>query len=704
VPLDRRSFVQGSALLGAGMLAVGATGGKSMPKSNELYPDPLFTTPFIDKDEWRDDPVRHRYVHGGFEGTDLLFSMYFPPQEQYQGRFFHPLMHIAGNENMAYHGRLAGLDGDSIPFAFASGGYLVESNMGSFKMLGEPSVTSFRASAATAQYGRILAEQMYGEHRPYGYVYGGSGGSYKTFACVENTQGVWDGAVPFIHPCPVAMPNVFSAQAMAFRVLDGKWDQIVDALEPGGSGDMYAGLNDEERSALREITRMGFPPRAWFAHERLSMNYTAVFGSIITTLFHEDPGYFQDFWKLPGYQGTNPPPSLLDTRVQMKTTLTGLVSTAEAHKLGLPVGIAAGTRETAPAGIRVAEMPRSKHVQGTFIYPRTGTGVGQRLMITGVVGDIIMIGFDGENIPALEAMRPGDQLDIDNSDYLAVQTYHRHQNPSPEYKVWDQFRDASGKPIYPQRPLMTEYNQVGKGNAWQSGRFDCKMITVNCLMDEAAWPWMVDWYRTKVKGVLGDRFEDQYRVWYLDRAMHVNPSRYLSPAEGAVFDEHHSTADTHIVSYAGVLQQALRDVAAWAEKGIAPPQETAYSYDEGQIHVPARASDRHGIQPTVDLTADGGPRADVEVGQKVEFVGTIEVPQGAGGIAKAEWDYDGTGEYRVSEDFTDAATTKTVRQSHAFDKPGTHFVALRVTVQRDDAAGTPFARVLNLARARVVVT
>ena len=28
--------------------------------------DPRFGAPFIDVDEWRDQPVRHRYVHGCF--------------------------------------------------------------------------------------------------------------------------------------------------------------------------------------------------------------------------------------------------------------------------------------------------------------------------------------------------------------------------------------------------------------------------------------------------------------------------------------------------------------------------------------------------------------------------------------------------------------------------------------------------------------
>jgi hypothetical protein len=64
------------------------------------------------------DPEPHRYVHGGSTDTPLKFSMYFPPAERYHARFFHPVMHIAGNENAAL-GRLAGLDGDSIGFAFA---------------------------------------------------------------------------------------------------------------------------------------------------------------------------------------------------------------------------------------------------------------------------------------------------------------------------------------------------------------------------------------------------------------------------------------------------------------------------------------------------------------------------------------------------------------------------------------------------------
>jgi hypothetical protein len=45
-----------------------------------LLRDPEFTQPYIDVDDWRDAPVRRRYVHGGFEGTELRFApgVYFP--------------------------------------------------------------------------------------------------------------------------------------------------------------------------------------------------------------------------------------------------------------------------------------------------------------------------------------------------------------------------------------------------------------------------------------------------------------------------------------------------------------------------------------------------------------------------------------------------------------------------------------------------
>src|SRR4051812_29758126 len=177
-----------------------------------LLSDPDYQTPFIDVDEWRDEPVRHRYVHGGFEGTDLLFSYYFPPAERYEGRFFQPILAVSGTEHAFGSGMLDGLAG-SIDFAFASGAFMVESNLGSLTPFpgDDPTVTGYRASAAAAQHARLLAAEMYGRHRAYGYCYGGSGGGFKTMSCLETTD-VWDGGVPFIIGGPLSLPNVFGVQ------------------------------------------------------------------------------------------------------------------------------------------------------------------------------------------------------------------------------------------------------------------------------------------------------------------------------------------------------------------------------------------------------------------------------------------------------------------------------------------------------------
>ncbi|MDG2029126.1 MAG: hypothetical protein P8J50_18675 [Acidimicrobiales bacterium] len=671
--------------------------------TNRLYEDQLYVEPFVDIDEQRDGPIAHRYVHGGFADTDLRFSMYFPTADLYDARFFQPLMHIAGDENVAPTGELAGLGTRSIEFAFASGGYLVESNQGSSLMMGPPDITGFRASAATAQYSRILAAEMYGEHRPHGYVFGGSGGAYKTMACMENTDGVWDGAVPFIHGSHMSMPNVFTVLSHALRVLDGKFDQIADAVAPGGSGDIYLGLNDEERAALEEVTGMGFPPRAWFAHERVALSYTGVFAAIFGTLAMGDPTYFDDFWTVPGYLGADPPESLRGARIQHTATITEIVSTGEVRAMGLPVSITAGTRDSAPAAFRLSDLPTAR-LQGAFLSPRTGGATGERLMITGAIDGLLMLGFGGLNIEALEAMREGDDVEIDNADYLASQTYHRHQSPGPEYPVWDQFHGADGVPRFPQRPLLEGFDQVGVGNSWQSGRFSCKVITVNCLMDEAAFPWQADWYRKRVQRELGAGIADRYRLWFVDHAMHVNPSRYLSPTEGRDSPEGHGPTDTRIVSYAGILQQALRDVAAWAEKGVAPPAETAYRVDNGQIHLPPGAGERGGVQPVVDLTANGGVRAEIAVGEEVDFVGVASVPRGAGVLVQAEWDYDGSGAFADVEEVDGSSDSVTMRRARRFDAPGTYFVTLRVASQREEAVATPFGKARNLDGVRVIVS
>ncbi len=208
-------------------------------------------------------------------------------------------------------------------------------------------MSGYRTSVAVAKYSRVVAAEMYGGHRPFGYVFGGSGGAYKTISSFENAPGVWEGTLPYIHTTSTNVPSTFTAQNFAIRTLGEKFAGIVDAVEPGGGGDMFVGLSVEEREALAEVTRMGFPPRAWFDWERIASQYHGVWSILIDNVMRWDPEYFEDFWAVPGYLGFDPPESLSNARVQVKATVMDTITAAAAAKLGL----------TVPRLLTVGEMP-----------------------------------------------------------------------------------------------------------------------------------------------------------------------------------------------------------------------------------------------------------------------------------------------------------------------------------------------------------
>ncbi len=74
---------------------------RGQQKAYNVDTDTLFKEPYIDVDEWRDSPVRHHYIHGGFKGTGTRFSFYFPPKEQYKGRFFQYITPFPDSENLS---------------------------------------------------------------------------------------------------------------------------------------------------------------------------------------------------------------------------------------------------------------------------------------------------------------------------------------------------------------------------------------------------------------------------------------------------------------------------------------------------------------------------------------------------------------------------------------------------------------------------
>lgn len=649
---------------------VAAAQEESVERVTADFIDPKYNKPYVDVNELRSEPVPHRYVHGGFTGTDAKFSFYFPPKELYQGRFFQNTYPMALSEDIGPFPIAFDVSTGNLPFTIDSGAYYVQTNLGGADRGGgmaDPAIAAFRVNAAAAKHSRVIAAEIYGAHRPFGYLFGGSGGSYQVVGSAENTEGVWDGFVPFVMATPNAIPSMFTVRMNALRVLKqrNKFPAIMDAINPGGSGDPYAELNEEERAALKEATLMGYPPRGWWDHETLNSGHFAQVAPIMPML---DAGYLEDFWNKPGYLGKDSP-SLAASRFRFETTVTATI-------------------DGFPRFLKLDAVP-DRDFNDSHLVIMSGDAAGKSIPIAKIDGKTIGFAYASDQSVA-NAIKVGDRVCIDNSWALALQTYHRHQVPSPDLYGWNQFRNAKGEPMYPQREtLIGPLSAVGTAGSIPIGKISGKMLLLECLMDIDALAWQADWYRSKVKESLGTKFDDQFALWFIDHAQHDNPQTQLSNA--------------YTVSFEGALQQALRDISAWVEKGV-KPSSTQYKVVDTQVVVPDAANERKGIQPVVALQANGGQRAEVKVGEQVNFVAPIEVPTGAGSLVAAEWDFEGAGNYPASAQISAGQTLVNLSATHAYAKPGTYFAVLRATSQREDNANTPFGRIQNIARVRVVVS
>lgn len=648
--------------------------------------DPQFDRPYLDVDEARcrttsaGHVLPYRYVHGGFKGTNVRFSFCFPPEECYQHRFFQHLSPFPSPTEELAPLEAVGEE-DHIAFAISHGSAFVSCNMGSTAIFSGSSDASlfYRSNAAAAMQCRRVAQDIYGAHRMYGYVFGGSGGGYKAMSCIENTNQ-YDGAVPFVIGSPMSLPSCLTVPAFGARRLRHCWHTILDHVDAGGDGKLDVGLTADEADALREIVRMGYPPRMVRAFASPAADGSLAV--LIPGVKAMDAAYFDDFWHKPGYEGYEHTDGVWDdlTDFTARVVEVGLRSTDAPDGIDSRNGTDTAWQKmlsnASESYMTLTDVPHSDYLVGIDMTILTGAAAGKVLRLGRVDGHRVIPGMTfgadtAESVLAL--LHPGDEVRLSNRDYLAIQHYHRHQVPDDaSFRAWNQYRESG----WAQRPVIAYQLTAGGCGSVQDGQIQGKVIVMNSLLD-SDFPWQADWYVQKVREAHGGKADDLIRIWYNDNCPH---------ADSAAVED-----DLHCTSYLGMLHQALLDVSAWVEDGIEPPPSSGYEIRDQQVVLADTAQERQGIQPVVSLTADGQPCLRIKSGETVSLAAHVDLTARMGEVISCEWRFEGEADWQIGS----------VNETHCYQHPGVYFPTVRVTAGRNPQ--DTFCRLRNLGSARIIV-
>lgn len=636
--------------------------------------------PFIDVDEWRDVPCRFRYLHGGFEGSSTRFSLYFPDASNFSGRFLQYLQGGAGGNE-----RSAGAD--VLQLAFDNGMYLIESNQGHInnpaELADDLSVLLWRASARSAEYGREMADAMYGGPPDHGFLLGGSGGAVRAFLCIQARPDLWQGAVPFM----INQTGLFAFNASLFAwtmlVLGGDVDRLVDATRPGSEIEPVSAMSTADQvEALQDLYQAGYPRGAedfltpgpdylFLRSEKVLESYTA------------------DFWTKPGFEGHDDHPVIAANRIEhQRARVTAVLTARQLDDYG-PLDESNLENAALSAFIesdRIVGFALNLDVAGSRLVNArvrvlSGAASGRVFYITGARGEALSAMLFA---PLLEGIAAGDELEFDNGDYLAFAALHRHV----EDLGYPETRQIAAKAAAQGRPLLTfEPSMAPPG-----GGFEGKVILLQHLHDVACPPSVGRAFVEDLKQHLGDRLDDSFRLWWIDNAAHL-------PAVT-------KRGEARAIAYC--YGQALHHLIDWVEHGTPPPASTSYRFTpDNALILAGSAAERLGIQPVVQATANDGAVAHAHVGDAVRLVGVAEAPPGAGAIVKTEWDPEGVGEWplRTSHGSKGAAPSRPETKheaAHAYAEPGVYFASFRATSNKDDRANSLYD-VTNIARVRVII-
>lgn len=683
--------------------------------------DGYFGQAYIDQDEIKQRPSPHRFIHGGFEGTATRFAFYFPATSSYRGRMFQPLEGANGGNEVAFGGGMLGEMFQRIALSERMGGYMVESNQGHIgddvdpKAGEDPGLYGWRASAEAARFSKFIARQIYGHAPQYCYVWGGSGGGRRSPLCLENAPDVWQGCMPSTSGGEIAEPGnnnkvrsggpigfgqMFNVQRLLGRT---KLLEVVDAMAPGGSGNPFNTLSTHQREELARLYRIGFP-RGNESMILEPMGQIWLWSSLAESLVADDPSYFSDFWSKEGYVGHDMPEAvdsdLINTTATVKRIVTGRDLNEQAEFSGPQYQtmriFAAMIGGAGPA----YDMPYAIELEGLDSGYRLGAGVkiisgeaaGRQLYTTGIADNIFACDGQGDaNLLRFTGVKPGDKVHVDNRHFLAFCYYARHHAIDEQ-----QFESLTldNQPIYPQHPIP--YMSSLMGNCY-SGQYKGKLLWIHHTHDSSVWPANGLLYASAVYAAQGaEQAAENFCLRWNENAEHGPPS--------IVPPEPNRASATRLIDFTAITEQSLADLVDWVENGI-KPISSQHRYADGKISLPATAEERGGIQPVVQVTANGSSRAEIRIGESVNLEVSASVNNAAGKIISVAWDFDGSGQFPFSQPEVDGSLTSVrLKTSHHYEKPGTYYVSAMVHSHRTGDMTASKLRIPNVAQARVIVS
>lgn len=299
-------------------------------------------------------------------------------------------------------------------------------------------------------------------------------------------------------------------------------------MAPGGHGDPFVGLTSHQREELASLYRQGFPRGDEYMIGK-PLGQMWLWTSMATSLLEQDPTYFEDFWTKPGYVGFDQPDlverDILNTRATVAKVLTGADVLADPRflepghqnfRLLIMVFSSLGADPSLPMVVELEGLGEAGYRLGSSVTMLTGAAAGRRLYCGAHADDVFYCdGVGDANLLRFSDVRPGDEVQVDNRDFLAFHYFARHHLMSdPQF---DSLR-VDDRPVYPQHPVPRQSALMGVG---YSGLYRGKLIWVHHTKDSSLWPSQGLIYRQAVLRAQGEEgAKARFRLRWVENAEH----------------------------------------------------------------------------------------------------------------------------------------------------------------------------------------